>query len=125
MSRKSDEDHWNIFDYDQPLPAIEDFLEVRRKKATLEGKQQHWTLGCWARRLGFSSTSVMTNILKGRNTPSPEVIRRLAQSMTLDPRESEYLHLLFERERKKDILPLLREALDRRIGELRERRTRP
>jgi hypothetical protein len=111
--------NWSIFEYDDPLRALDSFLAFKRSSAASDGKRQHWSLGGWARRLDLASTSVITNILKGRNVPSLGLIQKIAESMELDTEATEYLILLFERQRQKEALPLLREALDRRIEELR------
>ncbi len=81
----------NIFEFQSYTEFLQNYAET--KKST----NAHWSLGLWAKQLGLSSTSTLTNILQGRRPPSATLASEIAKSIIeLNKHERDYFQLLVE-----------------------------
>jgi uncharacterized protein (TIGR02147 family) len=97
-----------IFDYtDYRLFLLNSF---EHEKSTKSG----WSMGRWAKRLGFANTAVLANILKGHRAPGKKATESLTRDFRFDENEQNYFEKLIEIEKAKNkpsLLPLLVEDL--------------
>lgn len=109
----------DIFEFSSPIEFIDSFLKLKSKTRDQNIKTRNaWSLGSWAKRLKLSSSATLTNILKGRKLPSPELCERMALSMSLRPLEAEYFHTLVEMYRQKTSGDVVKIGLQRKLRAL-------
>lgn len=110
---------------EQPRISLFDFDDYRDylvKVGMPDGLYSHTSnnLQSWALRLGYKSPSSLTMVIKGQRSPSFEMINALAEDLSMDMKEKQYLMLLVQLEKankkKKDTKEILEKIAELNAG---------
>lgn len=90
----------NIYKFNDIVSFFEAYILKKRENSS------YWSLGSWANYLGLSTTSSITNIVKGRRIPNDKFIIKMANSIKLDKYQRDYFYKLFQKHKAKDQIKL-------------------
>lgn len=85
-----------IFNYSDHRLFLQYHLESKKKQTP------SWSLGQWAKHLGLANTASLSNIIKGRRSPSDSVQKSITNYFNFNKEESEYFSTLVKLYRYKD-----------------------
>lgn len=106
-----------VFKYDSYPEYLQDYVKFKKLH------KKNWSISTWAKKLGLSTTSSLTNIIQGRRPPSHKMSLKIIETITeASELEKTYFILLVELFKNSDNVSLA-ESIKKRMGSIRPRDT--